>query len=32
MTEIYNFYNNGAEIGRQERGLRIVEFHRTQDI
>ena len=32
MTEIYNFYNNGAEIGRLERGLGIVEFHRTKEI
>ena len=32
MTEIYNFYNNGAEIGRLERGLGKVEFHRTKEI
>ena len=32
MTEIYDFYNNGAEIGRLERGLGIVEFHRTKEI
>jgi ubiquinone/menaquinone biosynthesis C-methylase UbiE len=32
MSEIYNFYNNGAEIGRLERGLGIVEFHRTKEI
>ena len=31
-NEIYNFYNNGAEIGRLERGLGIVEFHRTKEI
>ena len=30
MDEIYDFYNNGAEIGRLERGLGIVEFHRTK--
>ena len=30
--EIYDFYNNGAEIGRLERGLGIVEFHRTKEI
>ena len=24
MNEIYDFYNNGAEIGRLERGLGIV--------
>ena len=32
MNEIHNFYNNGAEIGRLERGLGIVEFHRTKEI
>ena len=32
MDEIYEFYNNGAEIGRLERGLGIVEFHRTKEI
>ena len=32
MNEIYDFYNNGAEIGRLERGLGIVEFHRTKEI
>jgi len=32
MTEIYDFYNNGAEIGRLERGLGIVEFYRTKEI
>jgi ubiquinone/menaquinone biosynthesis C-methylase UbiE len=32
MSEIYDFYNNGAEIGRLERGLGIVEFHRTKEI
>lgn len=32
MDEIYDFYNNGAEIGRLERGLGIVEFHRTKEI
>ena len=31
-NEIYNFYNNGAEIGRLERGLGIVEFLRTKEI
>lgn len=31
-NEIRNFYNNGAEIGRLERGLGIVEFHRTKEI
>ena len=32
MNEIYDFYNNGAEIGRLGRGLGIVEFHRTKEI
>lgn len=32
MDEIYEFYNKGAEIGRLERGLGIVEFHRTKEI
>lgn len=32
MSEIYNFYNNGAEIAWLERGLGIVEFHRTKEI
>ena len=32
MSEIYDFYNKGAEIGRLERGLGIVEFHRTKEI
>ncbi len=32
MNGIYDFYNNGAEIGRLERGLGIVEFHRTKEI
>ena len=31
-NEIYDFYNNGAEIGRLERGLGIVEFLRTKEI
>ena len=31
-NEIYDFYNNGAEIGRLERGLGIVEFYRTKEI
>ena len=32
MNEIYEFYNNGAEIGRMERGLGKVEFLRTKEI
>lgn len=31
-NEIYDFYNNGAEIGRLERGLGKVEFYRTTEI
>ena len=31
-NEIYDFYNNGAEIGRLERGLGLVEFHRMKEI
>jgi ubiquinone/menaquinone biosynthesis C-methylase UbiE len=31
-NEIYDFYNNGAEIGRLERGLGKVEFLRTKEI
>lgn len=30
--EIYDFYNNGAEIGRLERGLGSVEFYRTKEL
>lgn len=26
IKEVYDFYNNGAEIDRLERGLGIVEF------
>jgi len=32
MDEVYDFYNNGAEIGRLERGLGKVEFWRTKEI
>ena len=32
MSEIYDFYNAGAEIGRLERGLGKVEFYRTKEI
>ena len=32
IDEVYEFYNNGAEIGRLERGLGIVEFYRTKEI
>ena len=30
--EIFAFYNNGAEIGRLESGLGMVEFYRTKEI
>lgn len=30
--EIYDFYENGAEIGRLERGLGVIEAARTKDI
>lgn len=32
MSEIYDFYNAGAEIGRLEHGLGKVEFYRTKEI
>lgn len=32
MSEIYDFYNGGAEIGRLERGLGKVEFYRSKEI
>ena len=32
IDEVYEFYNNGAEIGRLERGLGIVEFDRSKEI
>lgn len=32
INEIYEFYNNGAEIDRLERGLGIVEFYRSKEI
>ena len=32
MDEVYEFYNNGAEIDRLERGLGIVEFYRSKEI
>ena len=31
-SEVYNFYQAGAEIGRLDRGLGIVEFARTKEI
>ena len=32
IDEVYEFYNNGAEIGRLERGLGVVEFDRSKEI
>jgi len=32
IEEVYKFYNNGAEIGRLERGLGVVEFDRSKEI
>ncbi|MBQ9673017.1 MAG: class I SAM-dependent methyltransferase [Ruminococcus sp.] len=32
IDEVYDFYNNGAEIDRLERGLGIVEFYRSKEI
>ncbi len=30
--EVFDFYNNGAEIGRLESGLGMVEFYRSREI
>ena len=32
IDEVYEFYNGGAEIGRLERGLGVVEFWRSKEI
>lgn len=32
INEVFEFYNNGAEIDRLERGLGIVEFYRSKEI
>lgn len=32
IKEVYEFYNNGAEIDRLERGLGVVEFYRSKEI
>ncbi|CEO28852.1 class I SAM-dependent methyltransferase [Paraclostridium sordellii] len=32
IDEVFDFYNNGAEKGRLERGLGIVEFYRTKEV
>ena len=32
IDEVYEFYNSGAEIGRLERGLGVVEFWRSKEI
>ena len=31
-SNVFDFYNGGAEIGRLERGLGVVEFYRTKEI
>lgn len=31
INEVYEFYNNGAEVDRLERGLGIIEFYRSLD-
>ncbi len=32
IQNVYDFYENGAEIGRLERGLGVVEFYRSKEI
>lgn len=32
IKEVYDFYNNGVEINRLERGLGIIEFYRSKEI
>lgn len=32
INEVYEFYNNGAEVDRLERGLGIIEFYRSKEI
>ncbi|CEN93922.1 MAG: class I SAM-dependent methyltransferase [Paeniclostridium sp.] len=32
IDEVFDFYNNGLEKGRLERGLGIVEFYRTKEV
>ena len=32
INEVYEFYNNGAEIDRLESGLGVVEFYRSKEI
>ena len=32
INEVYEFYNNGAEIGRFDHGLGMVEFYRSKEI
>ncbi len=32
IKEVYDFYNNGAEMNRLERGLGIIEFYRSKEI
>ncbi len=30
ITNVFDFYNSGAEIGRLERGLGVIEFYRSK--
>lgn len=32
IRNVYDFYNGGAEIGRLERGLGVIEFYRSKEI
>lgn len=32
IKEVFDFYNNGAEVGRLESGLGMVEFYRSKEI
>ena len=32
ITNVFDFYNSGAEIGRLERGLGVIEFYRSKEI
>ena len=32
ISQVYEFYNNGAEIDRLEHGLGAVEFYRSKEI
>ena len=32
IKNVFDFYNSGAEIGRLERGLGVIEFYRSKEI